>query len=83
MPELPNDDPDQPPLYEEICRFYIGQIADGIICPGELLPPARRVGEKHGTSASTARRALRLLAQIGWAEPVAGCLYMALRPARM
>ena len=82
MSELLPEAPDRPSLCEEICRFYIGQIADGLIGPGELLPPARRVAEEHRTSASTARRGLRLLAQIGWAKPVAGCRYMALRPAR-
>jgi DNA-binding transcriptional regulator YhcF (GntR family) len=80
MPELLHDDADQSPLYTEICRFYIGQIAEGAIQPGELLPPVRRVAEKHGTSTSTARRGLRLLAEIGWAKPVPGYPYMALCP---
>jgi hypothetical protein len=31
MSELSHDDVDQSPLYVEICRFYIGQIADGAI----------------------------------------------------
>ncbi len=80
MPESIHDDFYQPPLYQVICQFYIGQIAKGIIRPGELLPPASRVAEKHETSASTARRGLRLLANLGWAEPVPGYPYMALRP---
>ena len=82
MPELLRDDADQSPLYAEICRFYIGQIAAGAIQPGELLPPAHRVARQHGTSTSTARRGLRLLAQLGWATPVPGYPYMALRPER-
>jgi DDE superfamily endonuclease len=33
-------------------------------------------------STSTARRGLRLLAELGWAKPVPGYPYMALRPER-
>ena len=80
MSELLNDDEDQPPLYAEICQFYIGQIVEGAIRPGELLPSAHRVAEKHGTSTATARRGLRLLAKIGFAQPVPGSSYMALHP---
>src|SRR2546430_13175293 len=82
MSELLRDEPDQPSRYETICKFYIGQIADGSIRPGELLPTAHRLAEQHGTSASTARRGLRLLADLGWATPVPGCPYMALLPER-
>ncbi len=78
--ELLHDDDDQSPLYVEICRFCIGQIAEGAIRPGEPLPPAHRVAEEHGTSTSTARRGLRLLAKIGFAAPVPGYAYMALHP---
>ena len=82
MSELLRDEPDQPSRYETICTFYIGQIADGSIRPGELLPAAHRVAEQHGTSASTARRGLRLLADLGWATPVPGYPYIALLPER-
>ena len=58
MSELLRDEPDQPSRYETICMFYIGQIANGSIRPGELLPTAYRVAEQHGTSASTARPGL-------------------------
>jgi DNA-binding transcriptional regulator YhcF (GntR family) len=80
MSELPHDDEDQSPIYVEICGFYFRQIAEGAIRPGDLLPPARRVAEVHGTSTSTARRGLRLLAKIGFAAPVPGYAYMALHP---
>ena len=82
MSELLCDEPDQPSRYETICTFYNGQIADGSIHPGELLPAAHRAAERHGTSASTARRGLRPLADLSWATPVPGCAYMALLPAR-
>ena len=74
------DEPDQPSRYETICTFYIGQIADGSINPGEFLPAAHLVAEQHGISAATARRGLRLLADLGWATPILGHPYMALLP---
>jgi DNA-binding GntR family transcriptional regulator len=80
MSQLPSDEDGRSPLYAEICRFYIAEIAAGTIAPGDLLPPAHRVASQHGTSISTARRGLRLLAQIGWAKPVPGYPYLALRP---
>jgi DNA-binding transcriptional regulator YhcF (GntR family) len=76
MSEPLHDDDDQPPLYAEICQFYFRQITEGAIRPGELLPAAHRVAEKHGT----ARRGLRLLAEIGFAQPVPGHPYIALHP---
>ena len=82
MSELLRHESDQASRYETICTFYIGQIADGSIRPGELLPTAHRVAERHGTSSSTARRGLRLLADLGWATPVPSCAYMALLPER-
>jgi DNA-binding GntR family transcriptional regulator len=80
MSELLHDDDDQPPLYAEICQYYFRQIIEGAIRPGELLPPAHHVAEKHGTSTATARRGLRLLAKIGFAQPVPGHPYIALHP---
>jgi hypothetical protein len=38
------------------------------------------VAEKHGTSTATARRGLRLLAKIGFAQAVPGHPYIALHP---
>ena len=80
MSELLDDDDDQPLLYVEICRYYFRQITDGAIRPGELLPAAHRVAEKHGTSTATARRGLRLLAKIGFAQAEPGHPYIALHP---
>jgi DNA-binding transcriptional regulator YhcF (GntR family) len=80
MSELLHDDDDQPPLYAEICQYYFRQITEGAIQVGELLPAAHRVAEKHGTSIATARRGLRLLAKIGFAQAVPGHPYIALRP---
>ena len=80
MSELLHDYDDQPPLYVEICQFYFRQITEGAIRPGELLPAAHRVAEKHETSISTARRGLKLLAKIGFAQLVPGYPYIALHP---
>jgi DNA-binding GntR family transcriptional regulator len=80
--DLLHDDPDYPPLYAEICTYYIDKIHSGCIKPGQLLPPARRIAEQHGVSPSTARRGLRLLSTLGWAKPVPGYPYMALMPER-
>ncbi len=80
MSELLHDDDDQSPLYVEICRYYFRQITDGGIRAGELLPAAHEIAEKHGTSIATARRGLRLLAKIGFAQGVPGHPYMALHP---
>jgi DNA-binding GntR family transcriptional regulator len=62
--DLLHDDPDYPPLYAEICTYYIDKIHSGCIKPGQLLPPARRIAEQHGVSPSTARRGLRLLSTL-------------------
>ena len=80
MSELLHDDDDQPPLYAEICQYYFRQITEGAIRPGELLPAAHHIAEKHGTSTATARRGLRLLAKIGFARAVPGHPYIALHP---
>jgi DNA-binding GntR family transcriptional regulator len=78
--DLPNDEPDLPPLYVEICMYYIDRIHSGSIKPGQLLPPAWRVAEQHGVSCGTALRSLRLLRSLGWAKPIPGYPYMALMP---
>ena len=60
--------------------YYIDRIHGGSIKPGQLLPPARRVAEQHGVSIGTVLRSLRLLGSLGWAKPIPGYPYMALRP---
>lgn len=80
MSEPLHDDDDQPPLYAEICQYYFRQITEGAIRAGELLPAAHEVAEKYGTSTATARRGLRLLARIGFAQAVPGHPYIALHP---
>jgi len=80
MSELLHEDDDQPPLYAEICQYYFRQITEGAIRAGELLPAAHRIAAEHGTGTATARRGLRLLAKIGFAQAVPGHPYIALHP---
>jgi DNA-binding transcriptional regulator YhcF (GntR family) len=75
-----DDTPDEPPLYQAVCSFYIGQICEGIIKPGDLLPSSRRAAEKHGVSEATARKGLRLMMHLGWAKSYPGYPFVAAKP---
>ena len=79
--DLDDDQPDDPPLYVEITQDLIARIHDGRIRHADPLPPAHRLAEDHGVSTATARRGLRLLATLGWARPIPGHPYQAIRPA--
>ena len=61
-------------------RWLNGRVPYAYNRVGELLPAAHRVAGKHGTSTATARRGLRLLATIGFAQAVPGHPYIALHP---
>lgn len=79
--DLDPDRPDGPPLYVEITQDLIARIHDGRIRHAAPLPPAHRLAADHGVSTATARRGLRLLASLGWARPIPGHPYQAIRPA--
>jgi len=79
--DLDDDRPDDPPLYVQITQDLMARIHDGRIRHAALLPPAHRLAEDHGVSTATARRGLRLLASLGFARPVPGHPYQAIRPA--
>lgn len=53
--------------YREIVNHYKHAIQAGTIAPGDRLPSTREMVEKHGTSHTTATRALRVLQMEGWA----------------
>lgn len=53
--------------YREIVNHYKHAIQAGDYAPGERLPSTREMVEKHGTSHTTATRALRALQMEGWA----------------
>ena len=82
LDNVPDQPDDPPPLYEEITCMLIDRIAGGEIEPGTLLPSSSTLGTEFGVSAATARRGLRLLADVGFARRVPGSGYQALRPER-
>jgi hypothetical protein len=71
-----------PPLYAEICIYYIDQIYTDTIKPGQLLPSAWRSAEQYGVSPRTARRGVQLLSTLGLGKADTGYPYMALLPQR-
>jgi DNA-binding transcriptional regulator YhcF (GntR family) len=75
-----DDTSDEPPLYQAVCSYYIGQICDGAIKPGEPLPSSKRAAEHHGVSEKTARKGLKLMVQLGWAEASTGYPLVATKP---
>lgn len=79
--DLDDDRSDDPPLYVQITQDLIARIHDGRIRHAAPLPTAHRLAEEHGVSTATARRGLRLLATLGFARPVPGHPYQAIRPA--
>ena len=79
--DLDDDRPDDPPLYVQITQDLMARIHDGQIRHAAPLPTAHRLAEDHGVSTATARRGLRLLASLGFARPVPGHPYQAIRPA--
>ena len=69
---------------ESTARQYA--LADRAKALGWSAVDVQTIDEDQGRSGSRSDHRdgfKRLLAEIGWAEPVAGCLYMALRPAKM
>ena len=79
--DLDDDRPDDPPLYVQITQDLMARIHDGQIRHAALLPTSHRLAEDHGVSTAPARRGLRLLASLGFARPVPGHPYQAIRPA--
>ena len=76
-----DDTPDPDPLHAEICRDLIDKIHTGKIQPGDFLPGLAKLAEDYGVSVATARRGLRLLRDLGWANYVQSCRkWEAVRP---
>jgi DNA-binding transcriptional regulator YhcF (GntR family) len=75
-----DDAPDEPPLYQTVCSYYIGQICDGAIKSGEPLPSAKSAAEHHGVGEKTARKGLKLMVQLGWAKAYSGRSLVATKP---
>lgn len=55
-------------LYQTIVDFYLSQIEDGTILPGEKLPSLRKVSSQFDVSLSTAVEAFRRLELFGYTE---------------
>jgi len=59
-------------LYEDIAARMIGQIHEGILKPGDRLPPERALAEEYGVSRTAIREALRSMEMMGCVESRVG-----------
>lgn len=59
-------------LYEEIAAKMLAQIEEGILRPGDRLPPERALAEEYGVSRTAIREALRSLEMMGCVESHVG-----------
>ena len=53
------------PMHVQLRDLYAGQIERGALPPGERLPTVRAMAARHAVSATTAARAVKLLAAGG------------------
>jgi GntR family transcriptional regulator len=78
-------DPGDPrPLYEQIELQVRAAIGDGLLVPGEKLPPARELAEDIGVNVHTVLRAYGSLRDAGLIElrPRRGAVVSAMSPPR-
>ena len=59
-------------LYEDIAARMLAQIHEGILQPGDRLPPERALAEEYGVSRTAIREALRSLEMMGCVESRVG-----------
>ena len=59
-------------LYEEIAAKMLAQIEEGVLRPGDRLPPERALAEEYGVSRTAIREALRSLEMMGCVESHVG-----------
>src|SRR5437773_498188 len=59
-------------LYEKVVQQVQGMIADGLLKPGDRLPPERELAETFQVSRSSLRDAIRALEVMGLVEPRQG-----------
>lgn len=59
-------------LYEEIAARMLAQIQNGVLRPGDRLPPERTLAEEYGVSRTAIREALRSLEMMGCVESRVG-----------
>ena len=60
------------PIYEQICLQIKGQIMDGTLQPGEMLPSMRGLAKDLNISVITVQRAYEDLTRDGFIETVSG-----------
>jgi DNA-binding GntR family transcriptional regulator len=63
-------DTDYTPRYIRLARQLRGRIEDGTYPPGSLLPSSKRLAAAHEVSTATARHALEMLVDSGYARHV-------------
>ncbi|MCH0543202.1 GntR family transcriptional regulator [Streptomyces sp. MUM 203J] len=51
--------------YRQVAEEVAAQIAEGLLRPGDRLPPQRRFARQHGVAVSTAARVYQELARRG------------------
>lgn len=54
------------PPFEQLRRQVVAQIADGVLAPGDKLPPVRQLAASLGLAANTVARAYRELEAEGY-----------------
>jgi GntR family transcriptional repressor for pyruvate dehydrogenase complex len=59
-------------LYEQVAKQIHRLIVDGVLKPGDRLPPERELAEKFGIGRSSIRDAIRILEVMGILEPRQG-----------
>lgn len=59
-------------LYEEITAKLLEQISEGVLKPGDRLPPERTMAEEYGVSRTAVREALRSMEMMGVVESRVG-----------
>jgi len=60
------------PLYQQLYTQLKQNIESGALSPGDRLPSERRLAANHGISRLTARKAMLLLVQEGYANSYHG-----------
>jgi DNA-binding GntR family transcriptional regulator len=57
-------------IYHQVAAFLARRIQAGVLQPDDLLPSEKMIQQQFGVGRHTAREAMRLLREQGWAETV-------------
>ncbi len=58
--------------YQRVYEEYKGQIIDGTLRPGDMLPPENRIAQEYSIDRSTARKGIKMLVDEGLIEKIPG-----------